>query len=211
MLPRLLVLTDRVQCAGPLADAVAAAVAAGARAVLLREKDLPAGERAALAADLAGILTPVGGTLVVAGGTGGIGGTRRVGGASGAGGVGDAAIHLAARQPFPAVRPALVGRSCHDAEEVAAAAAEGSDYVTVSPVFPSPSKPGYGPPLGPAGLATLVKDAPPVYALGGVRPADVPACRAAGAYGVAVMGAVMRDPHSVADYLRALTTVEDRP
>jgi hypothetical protein len=25
------------------------------------------------------------------------------------------------------------------------------------------------------------------------------------------MGAVMRDPHSVADYLRALTTVEDRP
>jgi len=192
-LPRLLVLTDRAQCAGPLADTVAAAVAAGARAVLLREKDLPAGERAALAADLAGILAPVDGTLVVAGGDGG------------------AAVHLAAREPFPAVRPALVGRSCHDAAEVAAAAAEGSDYVTVSPVFPSPSKPGYGPPLGPAGLAALTRDAPPAYALGGVRPADVPACRAAGAHGVAVMGAVMRDPHSVADYLRALTTVEDRP
>jgi thiamine-phosphate diphosphorylase len=192
-LPRLLVLTDRTQCTGPLADAVAAAVEAGARAVLLREKDLPAHDRAALAAAMAEILAPVGGTLVVAGGDGG------------------AAVHLSAREPFPAARPALVGRSCHDAAEVAAAAAEGSDYVTVSPVFPTRSKPGYGPPLGPAGLAELTRDTPPAYALGGVRPAGVPACRAAGAYGVAVMGAVMREPHAVADFLRALTTVEERP
>ena len=45
-LPRLLVLTDRTQCRGSLPATVASAVDAGARAVVLREKDLPADERA---------------------------------------------------------------------------------------------------------------------------------------------------------------------
>jgi len=197
-LPRLLVLTDRWQCAGPLPLAVAAAVEAGARAVVLREKDLPADARAELAIELTGILTPAGGTLIMAG--------HAAIYASPGG------VHLAAAEPFPARRPDLVGRSCHDLAEVAAATAEGCDYVTVSPVFPSPSKPGYGPPLGPAGLTTLTRSGPPAYALGGVRPADVATCRAAGAYGVAVMGGVMRDPRSVAEYLNALdATVEDQP
>ncbi|MQA36393.1 thiamine phosphate synthase, partial [Modestobacter roseus] len=169
-LPRLLVLTDRGQCAGPLVGAVASAVEAGARAVVLREKDLPAPERDRLAAELAALLAPVGGLLVVAGP-----------------GPGDA-VHLAARDPFPEPRPALVGRSCHDAVEVAQAAAEGCDWVFVSPVNPTPSKPGYGPPLGLPGLARLAAGAPPVYALGGVRPDDVAGCLAAGAHGVAVMG-----------------------
>ena len=63
-------------------------------------------------------------------------------------------------------------------------------------MFPSPSKPGYGPPLGTEVLADL-----PVatFALGGVDAASVGACRRAGAAGVAVMGAVMRadDPAAV--------------
>ncbi len=41
-LARLLVLTDRHASARPLADVVRAAVEGGARAVVLREKDLPA-------------------------------------------------------------------------------------------------------------------------------------------------------------------------
>jgi thiamine-phosphate pyrophosphorylase len=71
------------------------------------------------------------------------------------------------------------------------------DYVTVSPVHPSPSKPGYGPPLGPAGLAALtrVAGAPPVFALGGVTAGNARSCLAAGAAGVAVMGVVMRSDH----------------
>jgi thiamine-phosphate pyrophosphorylase len=83
---------------------------------------------------------------------------------------------------------------CHGAAELAAAAAEGAAYATVSPVYPSRSKPGYGPPLGPAGLRDLCAGAGlPVYALGGIETADQAAeCRAAGAAGVAVMGAVMR-------------------
>jgi thiamine monophosphate synthase len=185
---RLLVLTDRTQCAGPLVDAVAAAVEAGARAVVLREKDLPGPERERLAAELTAVLTPVGGLLVRAGPAGG------------------PAVHLAAADPFPVPRPACVGRSCHSAAELDRAAAEGCDWVMLSPVFPTSSKPGYGPALGPAGLGALIagRTGPRVYALGGVQPADVGACLAAGAYGVAVMGPVMRAPERTRAYLAAL-------
>jgi len=79
--------------------------------------------------------------------------------------------------------------------------------VTLSPVFASASKPGYGPVLGLDGLAVHVASASgtPVYALAGVRPDDVPGCLAAGAHGVAIMGAAMRDPGAVTDYLAALS------
>ena len=185
-LPRLLVVTDRTQAAGPLPDVVAEAVAAGARAVVLRDRDLPADERAALAAELRSVLDPVDGLLVTAG----------------AGG--DGAVHLAAAEPFPDPRPPLVGRSCHSAAELARARAEGCDWAFLSPVFPTASKPGYGPSLGVDGFAALRPLGPPAYALGGVGPDDVPALLAAGAAGVAVMGPVMRDPSVVGGYLAAL-------
>ncbi|RBY76454.1 thiamine phosphate synthase [Geodermatophilus sp. TF02-6] len=188
-LPRLLVLTDRTQCDRPLVEVVAAAVDAGARAVVLREKDLPGDERAALAAELRAVLDPVGGLLVVAGAS-----ARPA----------HPAVHLAAADPFPDPRPALVGRSCHSAAELRGAREEGCDWVLLSPVFPTRSKPGYGPALGVEGFARLQPLGPPAYALGGVRPADVPALLAAGARGGAVMGAVMRDPDVVRDHLEAL-------
>ena len=189
-LPRLLVLTDRTQCRdGDLTGTVAAAVDAGARAVVLREKDLPLADRAALAAELEGVLRPVDGLLVWAGA---------------AGGTGRAAVHLAAADPFPSPRPALVGRSCHTAAELARARAEGCDAAFLSPVFLSASKPGYGPALGTAGLAELAPLGPPVWALGGIAPDDVAGCLGAGAAGIAVMGPVMRDPGLVTNYLQAL-------
>lgn len=187
--PRLLVLTDRTQSAGPLVETVAAAVDCGARAVVLREKDLPEEARRRIGDELRAVLDPVGG-LVIHGGL--------------AGSSGSDAVHLSGSDPFPEVRPQLVGRSCHSAEEIARAAQEGCDLVMVSPVFATASKPGYGPALGLDGLAGLVPGAPRTYALGGIRPGDVAGCLGAGAYGVAVMGAVMRDPGSVRDYLAAL-------
>ena len=51
--PPLLVLTDRSQCTRPLPRTVEIAVAAGARAVVLREKDLPAPQRFRLAEEIA--------------------------------------------------------------------------------------------------------------------------------------------------------------
>ena len=187
--PRLVVVTDRTQAAGPLPAVVAAAVAHGVRAVLLRDKDLPAPERRALAVDLRAVLDAVGGLLVWGGAAGAPDGVP---------------VHLAAADPLPAVRPPLLGRSCHSAAELARAAAEGCDWVFLSPVFPTASKPGYGPALGLDGLAALVRGAPPVLALGGMRPDDVAGCRAAGAHGVAVMGPAMRDPSVVRRYLTAL-------
>jgi thiamine monophosphate synthase len=192
-LPRLLVVTDRVQAAGPLAVVVADAVAAGARAVLLRDRDLPDDERAALAADLRAVLDPVGGLLVTAGSVAGPAHPAV-----------HPAVHLAAAEPFPDPRPALVGRSCHSAAELAQARAEGCDWAFLSPVFPTASKPGYGPALGVEGFARLRPLGPPVYALGGVLPEHVPDLLAAGAHGIAVMGLVMRAPSAVRDYLAAL-------
>ncbi|MCZ2822921.1 MULTISPECIES: thiamine phosphate synthase [unclassified Modestobacter] len=189
-LPRLLVLTDRTQCRGSLTATVATAVDAGARAVVLREKDLPLAERARLATELQALLAPVGGVLVWAGA---------------AGSAGRAAVHLSAADPLPTPRPGWLGRSCHTAVELARARAEGCDHAFLSPVFLTASKPGHGPALGLTGLAELVPHGPPVYALGGIGPEDVAGCLAAGARGVAVMGGVMRDPSSVRDHLAALT------
>ncbi|MEH1012164.1 thiamine phosphate synthase [Micromonospora sp. CPCC 206060] len=177
-------LTDRRQARRPLTEMVRAAVDGGVRWVVLREKDLPGAERAALAAELRDILHPAGGTLVVAGPDP----------------LGGAAVHLPAAGPYPPPRLALVGRSCHDEAELARLSTE--DYVTLSPVFPTPSKPGYGPVLGPEGLGRLTRLARvPVLALGGVdTPERVASCLAAGAVGVAVLGALMRatDPARVA-------------
>jgi thiamine monophosphate synthase len=88
--------------------------------------------------------------------------------------------------------PAL--RKCHDLAELFAAGEDGAEYATLSPIYPTRSKPGYGPPIGLAGLARMALAAPlPVYALGGIdSPARVRDCLDEGAAGVAVMGAVMR-------------------
>ncbi|MDG4815468.1 thiamine phosphate synthase [Micromonospora sp. WMMD956] len=112
-----------------------------------------------------------------------------------------------ADRPGPAgrARPWLVGRSCHDAAELARLTTE--DYATLSPVYPSRSKPGYGPPLGARRLGELIRFSPvPVLALGGIEtPEQVRACLTAGAAGVAVQGAILRagDPAGAA---AALTT-----
>lgn len=191
-LPRLLVLTDRRQTARPLVDVVAAAVDAGARAVVLRDKDLLDDERRALAARLAAVVHPAGGLLLSAG--------SNVPGADG--------VHQPSAAGRPPAGSGVVGRSCHDAAEVRGAEADGVDYVTVSPVYATSSKPGYGPALGVDGLAQVAASTTlPVYALGGIiGPATVRACRAAGAHGVAVMGAIMRSGRPgplVADLLAA--------
>lgn len=171
---------------------VAGAVAGGVRWVVLRERDLPRAERAALAVELRAILAEVDGTLIVAGPDP----------------LDGDAVHLSARGPYPPPTVGLVGRSCHDAAELARLTTE--DYVTLSPVWPTETKPGHGPPLHPDGLARLIGRSPvPVLALGGVTtPARVSAAVAAGAAGVAVLGAIMRagDPAETAVTLTAAFT-----
>lgn len=191
LLPRLLVLTDRGRSeerGRTLGETVRAALAGGARAVVLREKDLPEEERARLGGELLEALVPAGAALIVAS-------DRHL-----AERLGVVGVHLAAAEPWDPIRdPGMVtGRSCHSTEELLRAAQTGADYVTLSPVFRTDSKPGYGPALGPKGLSQLLqgpagasRPLPPVFALGGVTPDRVEACLRSGAYGVAVMGAVM--------------------
>ncbi len=189
------VLTDRRQAEGAghaLVDVVAAAVDGGAAGVLLREKDLPRDERAALAAALRDVTASSGAGLVVASDV-------ELALSSGADGV-----HLAAGDPWPGddTRGRIgVGRSCHTIEDLVRAERHHAAWATFSPVFVSASKPGYGPALGLAGLSAGCRAAPslPVLALGGVDLDTAGRCVAAGATGVAVMGAVMRaaDPGAV--------------
>jgi len=99
-------------------------------------------------------------------------------------------VHLKAAQlrelrerPLP--HEAWVGASCHDAEELELAARLGADFATLSPVNATASHPE-AVPFGWERFAQLVADARlPVYALGGVGPADLDRARAAGAQGVA--------------------------
>lgn len=194
-LPRLLVLTDRSQIPRrPLREVVADAVVGGARAVVLRERDLPPPEREWLAEEVRDMLERVGGVLLA-----GWPMLDRAGG-----------VHLpaGARMPSDGDRPGIVGRSCHHADDLASAEADGCDYVTLSPVADSASKPGYGPPLGAERFGALAaRTSTPVFALGGVTPANAVTWLDAGAYGVAVMGPVMRadDPAAVvAGYLERM-------
>ncbi|MEV4345530.1 thiamine phosphate synthase [Actinoplanes sp. NPDC049596] len=176
----LVVLTDRRSATGPLVPVVQAAIRGGAEWVILRERDLPYDERAALAAELRALLPP--GRLIVAGPDP----------------LGGDAVHLAEADPLP--RAGLIGRSAHGVPSLST-----EDYVTLSPVFLTETKPGYGPALTPEGAADLAGDVP-WLALGGIdSPARAAACVAAGARGVAVLGAIMRadDPEPVAAALAA--------
>lgn len=89
-----------------------------------------------------------------------------------------------------------VGFACHDAGGVAAAAALGASWATVSPVWPTPRKPDAAA-LGEAGLRALVASAGlPLVALGGIGPAQVASAAAAGAAAVAADSGLWDNPQA---------------
>jgi len=81
----------------------------------------------------------------------------------------------------------LCGASCHNAEQLAHAAALGLDYVMLSPVKVTSSHPDEEP-MGWDQFADLIADyALPVYALGGMTPACLHEAKSHGAHGVAML------------------------
>lgn len=69
----------------------------------------------------------------------------------------------------------------------------GVDYIGVGPVRATPSKPDHATPIGFDGLARIIAATKlPCYAIGGVKPGDAAAVKAAGAVGLAVVSAVTR-------------------
>ncbi|MEP9355015.1 thiamine phosphate synthase [Xanthobacter sp. KR7-65] len=200
--PPLLVITDRTQAASDLVDVVAQAVAGGCRWISLREKDLPEREQIALFARLRAVTAPAGARLTLHGQAA----LARAAGADG--------VHLPAGSDAATARTllgpdALVGLSTHTLAEAAAADPGVVDYVSLSPVFATASKPGYGPALGIAGLAAFAAACrAPVIALGGIGAEQMAPCRAAGAAGIAVMGAVMRARDPAREIVHLLTAVD---
>lgn len=99
-------------------------------------------------------------------------------------------VHIPADSPEPwryrLLGGLLVCVSCHSLEELIAAEREGADFAVFSPVFPSPSKPGYGPAWGlPALRAATTAVRLPVFALGGINRDNARLCLKAGAAGIA--------------------------
>ncbi|HVE66574.1 MAG TPA: thiamine phosphate synthase [Thermoanaerobaculia bacterium] len=90
---------------------------------------------------------------------------------------GASGVHLPADGlPFARVKAAaprgfLVGVSTHSSKEAAGAIEAGADVVVIGPIFDTPSKRAFGPPLGTGALDALPlleKHASDVYAIGGI-------------------------------------------
>jgi thiamine-phosphate pyrophosphorylase len=195
----LYVISDRAQTQGrSLEEVVGACIQGGARVFQLREKDLEARELTALAERLLRFITPVGGLLLI---------NDRVDVALAVGANG---AHLSQRGLPPAVARRLLGPtrllgvSCHSLAEAEEAQQGGADFILLGPIFYTPSKASYGPPLG---LELLRKVRPnirlPIFAIGGITGAHRREILAAGADGVAVISAVMAAP-DVSAAVRAL-------
>jgi thiamine-phosphate pyrophosphorylase len=194
-------ITDRTQMKSrSLEDCLACAIAAGVDWVQIREKDLPTRTLLALtqaAVEQAEQQGP--GTRVI------VNDRLDVALAAHAHGV-----HLGTRSmPVGVVRrlapPGFqVGASCHSLEEAVAAQAAGADYLLLGPIFATPAKLQYGPPLGSTKLAEVTRQVTiPVFALGGITPAHVATCLASGAVGIAGIR-IFQECDSMQDLVREL-------
>ena len=81
----------------------------------------------------------------------------------------------------------LIGASTHSVKEAVEAYEDGADFAVFGPVFASPSKEKYGPPLGINSLAEVARRVLPfpILALGGVSVVNTEECLRAGASGIA--------------------------
>ena len=202
---RLLLVTDRTQTGGrSLPSLIQQAVNAGLPAVQLRERDLSTWELYTLAHEIQSMTAPRAIPLIVNDRVDLVLALKLDG------------VHLRANSlPVSVARrlvgpDRLVGVSTHSIGEVEQANRDGADYVLFGPVFDTPSKRVFGPPVGLDALADVCcRSAIPVFAVGGVTSVSVPGVRRSGAHGIAVIGAILdRDDVAAAtrDLLEAVTS-----
>jgi thiamine-phosphate pyrophosphorylase len=128
-------------------------------------------------------------------------------------------VHVGADDlPVAAVRKvvgtgALVGGTARDPGVAERLVAEGVDYLGVGPTFATTSKTGLLDPIGVDGVRAVVEAVDvPVIAIAGITAATVEEVMATGAFGVAVIGAVVDspDPHTAThDLMLAVTKAVD--
>jgi len=184
---RLLVVTDRHQTRGrPLVPLLQRIVHAGMPAIQLRERDLSARELATLAREVQAVTASRRSQLLI---------NDRIDVALALEGVG---VHLrsnslpvsVARQMLGIQR--LLGISVHSVEEAVQGESQGADYIVLGPIYETPSKQLFGPPLG---IHTIEKACRlvriPIIGIGGVTAARAREMRRAGAFGAAVITAIL--------------------
>jgi len=99
---------------------------------------------------------------------------------------------------------AIVGLSTHSEEQLAASAEQPVDYVSVGPIWETPTKEGR-PGVGLGLVEHAAANAPhPFFAIGGIDPGNAPAVVAAGARRLGVVRAIRdaEDPTAAAEALR---------
>jgi thiamine-phosphate pyrophosphorylase len=165
---------------------VAECLAAGLPSVQVREKDLGAGELAALCRRLRTLTLTAEAMLIV-------NDRVDVALAVGADAVQRTSTSLSVRDMIAVADKRLhIGASVHALEEAMEAERQGADWVVFGPVYDTESKRAYGPPQGLARLEAVARAVGvPVIAIGGITPARVAEVRGAGAAGVAVISGIL--------------------
>lgn len=183
---RLYLITDRNITKTPLSEAVRLALKGGVRAVQLREKDLPVRELLSLAQEIRSITKEFSARLFI---------NDRVDVAVAVDADG---VHLGGQSmPVSAVRRVvgrnmMIGVSTHNIYEARDAEAGSADFITFGPIFSTPSKIGYGEPVGVGALAAVRKQVGiPIFALGGIKAGNIPDVMRAGAGGIGLISAIL--------------------
>jgi thiamine-phosphate pyrophosphorylase len=187
---RLYLVTDRKRTRGrPLTEVVAAALRGGIEAVQVREKDLPTSDLLRLCLALRPLCRAHGAALLV---------NDRIDVAVAAGADG---VHLPVDSFAPSdarrlLGPrAIIGASTHSEKEACVAVDGGADFIVFGPVFDTPEKRRFGPPVGLDALAAVVRRVSvPVLGIGGIDAQRAGPVRAAGARGVAVVSSILEAP-----------------
>lgn len=191
----------------PLIDTVRAALAGGARAVQLREKDLADTEFYDLALKLRTLTAEYGARLFI---------NSRIDIAIAVGADG---IHLGKNSiPITAARKRsanlIIGYSSHSLAEASQAVRDGADFLTFGPIFFTLSKSKYGEPLGVVRLAEIIKAVPiPVFALGGIKADNISLLQSAGSDRIALISAISaaQNPTLAASELLGLLNKPQQP
>jgi thiamine-phosphate pyrophosphorylase len=200
--PVVMLITDRSQARHSLEHIVSEACRAGCRWISIREKDLAFDELRVLFGTLRNI-TEKWGALI------GIHGC-----AEDAQRLGADCLHLSAQDDARFARSIvgdgiIIGQSVHSAYEAGHLSAGILDYALAAPVFPTTSKPDYGPCLELRGMQEVIRHcAVPVLGLGGLNPDNISRVLTAGAAGIAIMGGMMRakDPHGFFQTIPSIET-----
>lgn len=181
----LYLITDR-NLVADLASAVEEALKGGVQAVQLREKDLPLRDLLSLAAQMRTLTRRYGALLFI---------NDRVDVAMAIEADG---VHLAQSSlPADAVRRIsqgrlLIGVSTHSLDEALDAQAKKADFVTFGPVFDTPSKMQYGPPLGLDALEEVREYLDiPLFAIGGIKKHHIKDVLRTKANGIAVISGIL--------------------